>query len=247
MNTPVRRTTRYAQLAGELLAAIHAGDYPVGELLPTEMALCQRHGVSRITVRAAIRELELRGLVSRRAGVGTRVESQASPGRFVHTSDSIESFVQSVTVLGFHLLSRRNRPSDATLAAESGFAEGAELTRAESLRIDAAGVPVCYSIHHLPRTFAACLRAMHGRTGSLASLIAAEAGEEVAEIRQRVEPHNLASSEARLLKVRRHDAALLSCRWYVGASGRVLLYSRSLFPKGRYSHEMRLRRENAGL
>lgn len=246
MSPIARRVTRYAQLAGELLESINAGEYPVGDLLPTEMELCRRHGVSRITVRAAIRELELRGLVSRRAGIGTRVESQARPERFVHTSDSIESFVASVTVLGFRLLSTRKRQADASLAAESGFADGADLARVESLRADAAGLPVCYSIHYLPRGYAACAREMDGRTGSLASLIAARARDEVAEIRQLVEAHNLTSAEARLLEVRRNDAALLSRRWYVGASGGVLLYSRSLFPKGRYSYGMRMRRENTG-
>ena len=246
MSTVERRTTRYARLAGELLAAIQAGEYPVGSLLPTEMALCARHGVSRITVRAAIRELELRGMVSRRAGIGTRVQSQGSPERFVHTSDSIESFVRSVTVLGFRLLSVRKRQADAGLAAESGFAEGAELARVESLRSDSTGVPVCYSIHHLSGGHAACARKMDGRTGSLATLIAEAAGDAVGEIRQLVEAHNLASSEARLLDMRRHDAALLSRRWYVGANGGVLLYSRSLFPKGRYSYGMRMRQEGAG-
>lgn len=241
------RSTQYARVAGELLSAIRAGHYPLGCLLPTEMELCGRYGVSRITVRAAIHELELRGMVSRRPGVGTRVESSASRERFVHASDSVEGFVESLALLDFRALSSRRVQADAALADDLGCARGEPLLRMESLRVDAAGVPVCYSIHHLPAKFAAAARRMHGGTGSLATRIAAHAGEEVGEIRQEIDAHNLDAAEARLLDARRGEAALLSRRWYVSSGARVLVFSRSIFPKGRYSYSMRMRRERAGL
>ena len=68
--------TRYALLAESLLGKINSGDYPVGKLLPSESELCQQFGVSRTTVREALRHLNDMGLLSRRAGVGTLIRAR---------------------------------------------------------------------------------------------------------------------------------------------------------------------------
>ena len=65
---------RYAALAQSLLHDIESGRYPVGSLLPTEIELVEQFGLSRHTVREAIRQLQQVGLVTRRKGVGTRVK-----------------------------------------------------------------------------------------------------------------------------------------------------------------------------
>ncbi len=49
---------RYAQIAEQLTTEIVTGRRGIGTLLPTEHALCAQHGVSRATVREAMRKLE---------------------------------------------------------------------------------------------------------------------------------------------------------------------------------------------
>lgn len=51
------------RLAHKLTRAIASGLYPVGTLLPGEMELMKREGVSRFTVRAALAQLERHGLI----------------------------------------------------------------------------------------------------------------------------------------------------------------------------------------
>ncbi|TJX00371.1 GntR family transcriptional regulator, partial [Neisseria gonorrhoeae] len=58
--------TRYAQVARDLAEGIGNGRFPVGSVLPKELELCEQYGASRHTVRAAIRELQDLGLVSRK-------------------------------------------------------------------------------------------------------------------------------------------------------------------------------------
>ena len=50
-----------------------AGEFPVGTQIPTEVVLVEDYGVSRITVRQALRAIEDEGLIRREAGRGTFV------------------------------------------------------------------------------------------------------------------------------------------------------------------------------
>ncbi|MEV0581419.1 FadR/GntR family transcriptional regulator [Nonomuraea sp. NPDC050310] len=57
----------------ELRGKIHSGDWPVGEKIPTEHQLAAALGVSRLSVREAVRVLVHSGLLSTRQGDGTYV------------------------------------------------------------------------------------------------------------------------------------------------------------------------------
>ncbi len=65
----------YRQIADWVLERISAGDLRPGDPLESELELCKRFGVSRITVRASLKELEQQGVVERFAGKGTYVKS----------------------------------------------------------------------------------------------------------------------------------------------------------------------------
>lgn len=65
---PLRREDGplYRQLVARLRAPIDAGTLAVGSSLPREADLAQRFGVSLITVRQALRDLEIEGLIMKR-------------------------------------------------------------------------------------------------------------------------------------------------------------------------------------
>ncbi|GAB3676109.1 GntR family transcriptional regulator [Salinisphaera aquimarina] len=85
---------RYQRVARALIGAIRDGRYPVGSLLPAEVALAQHHGVSRQTVRKAIEQLHQQHLVTRRAGIGTRVQAPAQSSGYRQQLSSIDDLVQ---------------------------------------------------------------------------------------------------------------------------------------------------------
>lgn len=62
---PIKIARAYEQLAGLLRERINSGDLRVGDRLPSETALAKQAGVSRSTVREALRILEQGGLVER--------------------------------------------------------------------------------------------------------------------------------------------------------------------------------------
>jgi GntR family transcriptional regulator len=63
----------HRQLAQQLRDAIAAGTYLQGDRIPTEPALTELYGVSRITARQAVIQLVSEGLLVRRQGKGTYV------------------------------------------------------------------------------------------------------------------------------------------------------------------------------
>lgn len=64
----------YFRVKMKLLEDINKGVYPVGAKLPTERDMCEMFGVSRITIRKALSELELEGRVERVQGKGTFIQ-----------------------------------------------------------------------------------------------------------------------------------------------------------------------------
>jgi GntR family transcriptional regulator of arabinose operon len=71
---------KYQQVFEAIREAILSGRYEAGQKLPSEAHLLDEFGTSRITVIRALRELQQRGLVQRRAGSGTYVTDGAAAG-----------------------------------------------------------------------------------------------------------------------------------------------------------------------
>jgi DNA-binding FadR family transcriptional regulator len=75
--SPPRSGRRYIGVAQDVLGAVAAGRYVVGERLPTDRELAVQHGVSRATAREAVLALELIGVVEVRHGDGVYLQSGA--------------------------------------------------------------------------------------------------------------------------------------------------------------------------
>lgn len=68
-----KRHLRYIQAEEALSQLLEAGGYRPGDQLPPEPELARQLGVSRATLREALRSYEQQGIISRRQGVGTFV------------------------------------------------------------------------------------------------------------------------------------------------------------------------------
>src|SRR5690348_16131874 len=67
------------ELVRQTLAdAIASGQYEPGQRLPSESQLVQTFGAPRPTVNRALRELQLAGIIERRAGSGSYVRADAA-------------------------------------------------------------------------------------------------------------------------------------------------------------------------
>ncbi len=73
----IQRTKLFEDVVALILERIEEGEWPVGDRLPSEPKLCQLFDVSRSTVRAAIKSLQLQGILISRPGSGTYVTRRA--------------------------------------------------------------------------------------------------------------------------------------------------------------------------
>ena len=87
-NNDARPDLLYSQVENNLRQQIISGELGVGEKIPTELELCERYSVSRITVRKAVQNLVDEGLIYRLRGKGSfvsvpkRVIRKGSPNNF---------------------------------------------------------------------------------------------------------------------------------------------------------------------
>lgn len=82
----------YQRIKQAILHQIHSGRWQAGQAIPTEMALCEAFGVSRMTVNRALRELSEEKILQRRQGSGTFVAQQ----QFNHTFVEVRNIAQDI-------------------------------------------------------------------------------------------------------------------------------------------------------
>lgn len=140
-------TPLWAQLRDRLRARIAAGDFADG--FPTEMALVQAYGVSRNTVRDALRHLRAEGVViagrGRKPRLGAHTEIEQPLGALYSLYDSVAAVGLRATSVVRHLEVRRDPPAAAHLELGARVAllylERLRLADGEPLAIDRVWFP----------------------------------------------------------------------------------------------------------
>lgn len=80
----------YRVIYDDLLAQINGGQLPPSSRIPSEFELAERYGVSRMTVRQALKQMEDERLVIRRRGAGTFVAPAATRFRTLNRLRPLE-------------------------------------------------------------------------------------------------------------------------------------------------------------
>jgi GntR family transcriptional regulator len=240
--------TRYAQVARDLAEGIGNGRFPVGSVLPKELELCEQYGASRHTVRAAIRELQDLGLVSRKKKAGTRVEA-ASPSRGYHQSlASVEDLVQFGIEHTRVVQEIKDIVADKALARDLGCAAGSKWLRISSLRMSASSgsTPIGWTDVYVDPAYAELRDIVRDHPHALISdLIEQRYGRRIAEIRQDVQAVQLNPASAKALGENSGAAALRILRRYLDQAGDTVEISVTVHPADRFTFSMRLRRDRS--
>ena len=140
--------TAWRRIADALAHAIGRGEYKLGDTLPASVALAERYGVHRHTVRQAFRHLAEQGLVTVARGRGTQVTAPRLPypiGRRV----SMRSNMGKLGITGTsRMLSAETVVGEAAACAVLGLQTGTPLWCVRGVSL-ADGVPMGTGTHWL--------------------------------------------------------------------------------------------------
>ena len=143
------RTPIWREIYDTLRSEVVDGSFKAGDKLPTEKELSERFGVNRHTVRRALAELSLSGIIAVRRGSGAYV----SDGVLDYKIGPRTRFSQNVAELGRtpsqKLLRAEVRPADPRVAQHLGIKPGKSVVMIEQLG-EADETPVCASEQYFP-------------------------------------------------------------------------------------------------
>ncbi|WP_245426188.1 phosphonate metabolism transcriptional regulator PhnF [Mesorhizobium sp. WSM3862] len=132
----------WRQIADKILQGIASGDFTENAALPPEVALAERYGVNRHTVRSAIAALVQEGVLKAEQGRGTFVLSRKRLSYPIGARTRFSSGLQGQTTeRHIALLSSSTEPASRRIAEALSIARGSSVIRLET-RGEADGHPV---------------------------------------------------------------------------------------------------------
>ncbi|PCN49486.1 GntR family transcriptional regulator [Curtobacterium sp. 'Ferrero'] len=226
----------YHQVASRIEEAIRSGAMPPGARLENEIALGERLGLSRPTIRRAIQDLVDKGLLVRRRGIGTQVV-HGPVTRKVELTSLYDDLAQGSQAPATTLLRREDVPASDVVAEALGVDPGTTVVHLRRVRF-AEDVPMAVLENYLPSDFID-LSADDLATHGLYQLLRAR-GVTMRVAKQRIGARAATDDEARLLEVEDGDPVLTMSRTAYDASGRAVEYGVHCYRPDRYSFEVTL-------
>jgi GntR family transcriptional regulator len=166
---------KYLQIQRDLTRRISRGEFRVHEALPAQSELSREYGVSTMTLRQALQQLEEQGLIEQIAGKGTYVRRHRIP----YAATGLGSLADDLRAQGIELDTRvlniTMTETDERLAAKLGLRDNDKVLMVERLRV-LDGVPVVHQRSYLPEPFGTALRDADFTQDSLYDLLAGRCG-----------------------------------------------------------------------
>jgi GntR family transcriptional regulator len=208
---------------------------PAGDRLPSEPQLAKKLGVSRATLREAMRTFETQGLIRRRQGAGTFVVGQVPVlDSGLEVLESLDTMAQrldlAITVSDMHI---------DRVYADHELADGLKLPLAASLIsvrrvVRADGRPVAYLVDTLPEEVLKPEDLPRDFSGSVLDFLIAR-GLPLTTSRAEISAMGATAEVARALEIQREDVLLKFTSQLYIANGSIVDYSVSNFIPGYFN------------
>ena len=237
------QTPLYQQLITIIKRSIDSGTLKEGDMLPAEMELCERYGVSRSTVRQAFSALEQEGIIARYRGKGTFVTSP----KLKRTLKNLYSFSAEMTMLGLEssseLLTFETIRATGDLTERMKLREGEDVFKFVRLR-RANGEPLMLETDFVPVRLCPQLSKEVLRDKPLYNTLEKESGLKPARAVESYDVTTIDANEAELLNTRTGSSAFFVQRISEDAEGVVFEMAIMLVRGDRCRYEVELKGEN---
>lgn len=236
---------RYVQLATTLMREIESGRYPIGALIPTEFELCDQFGVSRFTVREAVKLLVQQGLIVRQAGVGSRVQSAPVDVRYTQTMSGLADLQQYADETTLVVDSKNIVELTAKRAEQLKVSPKETWLHVEGLRFARdERLPIC----HTEVFIAPHLRSVagiHARTKQpIYAILEKEFGVKITRVEQEISAVILSSKMVDRLKTSARAPAIWICRRYFDERGDLIEQAHNTHPADRFTYREVFQRDH---
>ncbi|MGY3717408.1 GntR family transcriptional regulator [Sutcliffiella cohnii] len=230
----------YLLVVDKLKQDIENNVYREKEKLPSEFELSRQLGVSRATLREALRVLEEEGFVIRRHGVGTFVSPRPVFSSGIEQLNSVTDMIidagmQPGTI---HISSTIQNPTDDDNEKFNGL-EGEQVHYFERVRT-ANGQPVVYCIDKIPTNIVENYQ--YNKNESLLHLLENEAGRYISYAVAQIEPLGFHEKVSPILECEPETALLVLKQMHYDQNDEPVLYSLNYFRADQFSfHVLRKR------
>ncbi|MBT2245625.1 GntR family transcriptional regulator [Sphingobium sp. BHU LFT2] len=241
--------TRYAEIARSLSRDIANGTYPVGSILPSEPILAEQLGISRSTLRAALKELEGSGMVSRRRSRGTCVLADkpvSASGGFSQNLATIDNLIQYAASTSRTILAVDDMVVDEELAKKLGVRPGSKWLKISHVRFDPEtpqALPICWTDVYVPERHSRHVREhLPDHPNAISQLVEQAAGRTIHEIEQVLSATGIPQQQATALRAQEGGYALEIVRKYYFMARELAEVSVSIHPADRFAYKVQLSR-----
>ena len=209
------------------------GSLPAESRLPSEPDLARRMGVSRATLREAMRSFEGQGLIRRRQGVGTFVVAKVPIlDSGLELLESIETLAQRTNLsVNTGELQVEQIDADEDYANALNVPVGTDLTRVARV-IYTENRPIAYLVDTLPADTLTANEVESGFTGSVLDLLLRRGDPKLVQSRTEIRAIGATPEVARALQIQRDDVLLHFVAFLYSNENRVVDYSFSYFLPG---------------
>lgn len=234
---------RYEEVAEALLAEIRSGRLAVGSTLPGELELVGQFGVSRHTIREALRRLEDLGLIGRHQGVGTVVRSRHSTESYVQAVRTPAEMLQYPEHSRLVVVGTDQVRASRALARLLDCPVGMNWAVIRCVRrLKGTRVPMCWSDVYVLPEYAGIAEVIGRRRGPVYELISRRFGETIESVDIDIIARTVPEGIAEALGVEPGSPSLTVVRRYRGEGRRLFEVSVSEHPGDRYTYSLQLRR-----
>jgi DNA-binding GntR family transcriptional regulator len=233
----------YVELAETLQQQIASGQYPVGGTLPPEMVLCEMHGVSRFTARAALAALQRQGYVTRKPRVGSVVLARNPQETYSVQSNSASDVLRFSSISELHLVNTEDVVADAPLARELGCGIGEAWIKVSTYRDSPdTKVAASWTDFYLRPEHRSIVPLIGHKRGSVWQFLSELQQHPIDRIEQTVEACKIPKDVATILGVQPKSPALRAVYRLHGEGDQGRFYvAISLYPEGRFRLSQTLR------
>ena len=234
-----RKLPLWYQVSQSLRASILGRSVQDPLRLPTEEQLAEHYGVSVLTMRQALKELEAEGLITRHRRRGTFIEPTAQRGAPVRLLGSVDTIVAQQSGMTTELLGHDTVPVSAELAEY--FPDLAEVASYHRLRGDEkTGEPTNHARNYVRPELAALIDPQDLVRWPMTKVLRDVVGVHISRITDTVEARLADPETARLLQVPLLSPILHYTGVIHGTDGRALDVARILYRGDRFSFTVTL-------